>query len=101
MPSARRVAAISLSTEFLAPPTRTLPSSGPPGRTTMRSIRPSVCSLPPFLGPETPPAIVATVLNSVVLDRAGLDKLLRPRTDVVTEQVGAGGDPRPIPRPGP
>jgi predicted MFS family arabinose efflux permease len=36
---------------------------------------------------------VATVLNSVVLDRAGLDKLLRPRMDVVTEQVGDGGDP--------
>ena len=37
MPSARQVAAISLSTEFLAPPMVTVPDSGPPGRTTMRS----------------------------------------------------------------
>ena len=34
---------MSFRTEFLAPPTATLPSSGPPGRTTMRST-PSVCS---------------------------------------------------------
>src|SRR5690349_6406131 len=37
------VAAISLSTEFLAPPTVTVPVSGPPGRTAIEPI-PSVCS---------------------------------------------------------
>ena len=84
---------MSFSTEFFAPLARTRPSSGPLGRTTIRSIRPSVCSLPPFLQSGDPSPIVATVLNSVVLDRAGLDKLLRPRMDVVTEQVGDGGDP--------
>ena len=36
-PSARMAAAISFNTEFLAPPTRMAPESGPPARTTMRS----------------------------------------------------------------
>ena len=36
-PSAIRLAAMSLRAEFLAPPTRTLPANGPPGRTTKRS----------------------------------------------------------------
>src|SRR4051794_8715297 len=90
VPSARTVAAISLSTEFLAPLTRTRPSSGPLGRTTIRCIRPSVCSLPPFPLPGDPSPIVATVVNSAVLDRSGLEALLGPRDDVVTERpVGA------------
>src|SRR6478752_9671651 len=37
VPSARMAAAISFNTEFLAPPTRMPPESGPPARTTMRS----------------------------------------------------------------
>ena len=39
-PSASRQAAISLSTEFLAPPARTVPESGPFDVTTNRSTRP-------------------------------------------------------------
>ena len=42
-PSARMVAAISLSTEFLAPPTVTVPDSGAPGCTVIEGIT-SVCS---------------------------------------------------------
>ena len=38
LPSASRVAAISLSTEFLAPATATVPSSGGPDRTTICSM---------------------------------------------------------------
>ena len=45
-PSASRQAAISLSTEFLAPPARTVPCSGPLGLTTKRST-PSVWPGPP------------------------------------------------------
>jgi succinyl-diaminopimelate desuccinylase len=37
VPSARTLAAISFSAEFFAPQTRTVPSSGGPGRTRMRS----------------------------------------------------------------
>ena len=40
VPSASRQAAISLSTEFLAPPARTVPSRGPLGVTTNRSTPP-------------------------------------------------------------
>ena len=42
-PSARMAAAISFSTEFLAPPTVTVPARGPAGRTVIEPI-PSVCS---------------------------------------------------------
>ena len=39
-PSASRQAAMSLSTEFLAPPARTVPDSGPPGVTMSRFTPP-------------------------------------------------------------
>ncbi len=42
-PSASRVAAISLRAEFLAPPTRTVPSSGPLGRTMIWLTGPKYC----------------------------------------------------------
>ncbi len=53
-PSASRVAAISLSTEFLAPPARTVPDRGGPGRTTKRSTAPSIARSGPA-GPQGPP----------------------------------------------
>ena len=53
-PSASRQAAISLSTEFLAPPARTVPESGPLGLTMNRSTAPvwPLARLPPAVDPD-------------------------------------------------
>ena len=69
-PSASNVAAISLSTEFFAPPISTVPGSGPDGRTTIWSTIAPVCSR----------RTVARVVSTAVVDAAGLAARLEPRT---------------------
>ncbi len=65
-PSASRHAAISFSTEFLAPPARTVPARGPLGVTTNRSTGTSMArAAPRRLIAHPPPARLDPVLGGI------------------------------------
>ena len=91
VPSARMAAAISLSTEFLAPLTATVPARGAPARTMMRSIGPTVCS--PAMARVRPPLAGGAT-------RAA-EALAAPRTDLARRAPRARRLVRPGPRPVP
>src|SRR6476646_9762744 len=75
-------AAISLSTEFLAPPTRMAPDSGDPARTTMRSTG---CQYGRTM------ATIRATWPAGDPDGSLRAGLLAPRHDIVEEAVAADG----------
>src|SRR4030088_2291650 len=90
---------MSLRAEFLAPPPRTEPESGGPGRTTKRSTDPKYARSRPrpsttaAVGMVAPMAAGRThrVVTHVTVDAARAGEMLEPRSDMVLERaIGPG-----------
>src|SRR5438552_8957627 len=100
-PSASSVAARSLRAEFLAPPIRTVPESGGPGRTTKRSMAVSMVDAdaaqarcPEGDSPDgrLSRASMTRVVIEAVVDRHTAARVAAPRDGYLADRLAGDGE---------